>query len=655
MIENLTNSEIAARISLAALDPSHHGLNFVMSTKLSDAFESHITGLGERKVFIYLNVKRMGYLHGWIGPVSAPDLAEYFANTRKKTSSQHYSRIIRSLRDKKMIFQIWFNLNKSLNVHWNFTWVCFDPTQWDDIFPGCYIYPTTLARFINSRPSLVGSLKDEFKKIGIENPKIFLKTWAKKEMIKAIFAQFKPRMHPDIQKEFPIYDTKTDPETFLALLENYIKKWPAYYGIDDTKIKSSENIAKEIEFFVSKNQNLDFEDHIFGSETQLLSGVQDSTLDGLPDDLSGVQDSTLDGLSSVQDSTLDGQNFRVVNHSNINDLQPPSCARILKLDSEESKKRKKEEKKEGVSFFSEENSKSKNQNCINGEAIQKRSDQMNLNDNVETDVGFGGFAKPKVLTPKNSSKKNSFDLGAKRIYDIKTPIGLFVAIRDEMFNKHHFKFNGRFETNSKCPAFPKVMDKIKESGYLDEEVLKEWVSWYSSVYMTHERLESNSSKFITSFTDTWKIFSRTISRPEERDARRREIMAHKISESPVVSEITSHLERIMQKVQNDSEAIKAMLLQFGIVVVGNWLEKSLKRGDAESAIRNVLNSMGQMPLMHVYGMTVMRESKFVLSGAVPFFDWKKKFADIFEDVKDDTEPIDYECDEVDRFLAGLKG
>lgn len=657
MKDQLSNSEIAARIRVAAFDPSHHGLNFVMNTKFSDAFESQISGLGERKVFTYLNVKRMGFQHGWIGSITAPDLAEYFSNTRKKTSAQHYSRIVTSLREKKMIFQIWFNTNKSLKVHWNLTWVCIDPNQWDDIFPGCPIYPATLASFIESRESLVGSLRNEFRLIGIDKP-VYLKDWARKEMIKAIFAQFKPRMHQDIQKTFPVYDTKTDPEDFLILLERFIKKWPAYHGIDDTKIKSSENISKEIQFFISKNENTDFEDHIFGNETQLLSGVQDSTLDGKFDDLSSVQDSTLDELSGVQDSTLDGLKFCDVTHSNSNDLQSPSCARILKLDSEESKKENKKGKKEGDSFFSEEKSKGKKQNCINGEAIKKRSEKMITNDNVTTVVGSGGFKKEckkrKISAPKNASPENSFDLGAPRQYDIKTPTGLFVAVRDEMFKKHGFKFNGRFETNIRNPELSTVMDKIRESGYLDEEILTEWVSWYSSVFMTHERLEHHGSKFISTFTNTWKAFSRTISRPEERDARRREIMSHKISDTSSSSEIGSHLERIMQKTKNDSEAINTMLLQFGVVVVGNWLEKKLKRSDAVSSIKKVLDSMGKMQLLHVHGMTTMRESRFILSGAVPFSDWKTIFKTTFEDIKDDDmEPVDYECDEVDRFLAGL--
>jgi len=660
MIDQLTNSELAARINVATFDPSHHGLNFIMSTKLSDSFESQISGLGERKVFTYLNVKRMGFPHGWIGSVSAPDLAEYFTNTRKKTSAQHYSRLISSLREKKMVFQIWFNTNRTLKVHWNLTWICIDPAQWDDIFPGCPIYPITLGRFIESRASLVGSLRNEFKLINIDKP-VYLKDWAGREMIKAIFAQFKPRMHKDIQENFPTYDTKTDPEDFLILLDSFVKKWPAYYGIDDIKIKSSENISKEIRFFISKNENTDFEDHIFGNETQLSSGVQDSTLDTETNDLSSVQDSTLDSLSGVQDSTLDSLIFCDVITSNTNDLQAPSCARILKLDKKESKEDKKEkieEKKEGDSSSDGESKKSKSKKCISLEVTKKRSSKMNLNDNVIINSGEGSLRKQKKASPlkkKIITPKNSFDLGSKRVYSILTPTGLYSALQDEMFNKHRFKFNGRFEVNSKNPVFASTMDKIKESGYLDEEILKEWISWYSGVYMTHERLEKNSSKFVSSFTDTWKMFSRTISRPEERDALRREIMAHKISEIPSESEMISHLERIMQKTKTDSEAIKTMLLQFGVVVVGNWLEKGLKRTDAQSSILEVLDSMGKMQLMHVYGMTTMRESGFIKSGAVRFFDWRKLFEGPFNGIEDDDdmEPVDYECDEVDRFLAEL--
>lgn len=650
MTDFLSNSEMAALMYAGVVDPTHHKTNFTMSTELSNSFESHIKGLGQKKVFGHLNVRRQGFQHGWVGSITAPDLSEFFSNTREKTSAQHYSRILASLRERKMLFQIWFNMNRSIGAHLSLTWLCLDPAQWDDIFTGCPIYPITLSRFINSIDSLEGSLWNELRKLKISQPVIRIEDLVPKEMIKAIFAQFVSRMHPDIKKEIPLYDPKTDAREFLSRLDRLIKQWPAYYGIENSKFQGSNDLQKRITDFAKINAEKDFENHSFSRKTQVLSGVLDSTTDSL----SSVLDSTTDLVSGVLDSTTESQNLVNVTCSISNELQFPSCARDRELDLRKELEEKKENKR-GDSSRNKENKTDKTKHCINKKTTKEGNEKMTLNDSVLTipgDSGFGKKTKPNM--PKKQSTSNTFDLGSPRQYDIKTPSGIFVAVRESMFKKHKLKFNGRFETNIRNANLIDVMDEIKESGYLDDEILTEWVSWYTNVFMTHEKIMRDSSKFISAFTNTWKIFSRTVSRPEERDVRRREIMAHKISDSSASSEIGSHLERIMQKTKNVSEGIETMLLQFGIVVVGNWMERKLKQKDASERIREVLSSMGKMKLLHVYGMTVMRESRYITSGAVPFFDWKKIYQEIFENIEDDDiEPVDYECDEVDRFLTSL--
>jgi hypothetical protein len=155
MTLDLQDSKIAEILQAGTTIPAgHRKVEFFMSTKLMNAAESLICTNGEKKVFEYLKHSISSYDKSWVGSVTGADLSEHFVGTRKKTSAQHYSRILSELKKNKLIFTVRINLNRTLGVHLNMVWVCLDCSQWECIYKGCHVYPSTVTRFIASKKTI---------------------------------------------------------------------------------------------------------------------------------------------------------------------------------------------------------------------------------------------------------------------------------------------------------------------------------------------------------------------------------------------------------------------------------------------------------------------------------------------------------------------
>lgn len=656
---SLQNSKTAAFIAAGISRPDHIKMRFVMSSEMSELIENRLSVAGERKVFGYLKILTQGFENGWVGAITARDLAQHFSNTRRKTTAQHWGRIINSLKKKKMIFTVWVNLNRTIKAHLNLVWISSDASQWEDIFKGGYIYPITVVRFIQARANAPGVAWNGLRRLGVSKiPKTNVNDLTCQAMAKTVATQFVQRMHPDIQKVMPVYKSSENPISYMNEVEATAKNWPAYYGIEEAEFNASERLKTLIDEFRAINVQNDFENHIFASETKLLSSVENTTLD----DCSSVENTTLEMVSSGQNTTLEEPVFSFVNPSDTNHLQSPPHAYARNLGKEKDKR----EKDINTSETKKKSKKTESQSGIIEESVRKKgTNKMNLNlidtDNVKCSPDDSGFKKEKrhSMTKKPIKEISGFEEASQSIreYDIKTPTGLFDAIRKSMASKHPgFKFNGSWKYNVTCRELIEQMEKIRENGYLDDEVLNGWVSWFSSVFSTPERLEKQNSKFLTSFVETWKMFSRTISRPEERDARRREILAHK---TPVVqsdiTEIEKRLIEITEKSKTEHDALKTMLIEFGVVVACNWLLRNNSDiVSIEALVRKTLDSFGLMKIRHIYGMTTMRDSSLIKAESFPFSKWRSIFESSFVDaIGHEMESVDHECEEVDRFLSKL--
>jgi hypothetical protein len=467
-------------------------------------------------------------------------------------------------------------------------------------------------------------------------------------MANAIAEQFVPRMSPEIKVLMPRYMPGDNPETYMDAVVEISSRFKDQHGIDSAKPKFGDSLKKSaIEFGLDNGYETLVEDHILDVDKQEFSVVQSST----PETVSVVQSSTPETFSSVQSSTPEAFETSSVSASFNESSNVPSRACARDMDKEI--KRGKE--KQGVLGSDKKHSRVETKKGIDNSESRKAPRQMNSSDNVVLHPSEGSLKTVKKTSSRTHKPKNSFDEAAPRIYDIKTTTGIFVALKDAMFKKHPgFKFNGGWEYNTRSQDVSNKLEKIREDGYLDEEILTDWVSWYANVYMTPEKIMKSESKFIASFVKTWDQYKKTVSRPEEREARRREIKSHKISGS--VNSITStetHLDRIVKKSKKDEEAIKTMLLQFGIVVTGNYMA-SIRSDDVSNLVGVVLSSMSKMETQHVYGMTTMRESHRILTGGVPFSNWRDIYSkQLASAVGFDLEPIDYECEEVDKFLSNI--
>ncbi len=649
---DVSKSRMASLMRHGFASPSDNKLRFTMNSHLSDESEAHIKGAGEAKVFSHLRILTRGPLHGWIGPVTSIDLSQHFSKSRKKTTAQHYGRIISSLRERKMVFTTWINVNRKYGVHLNIMYVCNNPAQWDDIFTGCPIYPITLVQFLSydSRKALIGIAWAEMKKRGMpDNPTFNANLFIEEAMAKTVATQFIPRMHREIREKMPKYRKGMNAQQYLDEVCKLAKMWPSYYGIEEAKCNASEKLKSIILEIQNQNQDKDFQDYDFASEEVFVSSVVNTT----PETCSSVVNTTPEVFSSVVNTTPEKEKNEDVTSCQNDILHSPSCAREKRRGKIENDNR------EGVSKSDLKNQRDESANHMfkENKSPKKGEQKMDFAASVSVPEGETGFKykNKKAKKVQKQTSEHSFWEEGRNIAKIQTVKGLFDHLRASMQKKHpRFSFNGDYKRNSNSNIIAKTLDQIKEDGYLDDEILAEWISWYVDVFMTPEKVEKTSAKFINTFTETWGEFRRTVARPEERMARRQEVMSHKISVSSGISDIENTLQRIFDQARSEVKAVESMLERFGVVIVGNWLMKKHSASTVEEVLHKILESMGIMELKDVYGSTVERESEIIKSGKAPFSDWRSKFEMAFRSsINHEAKPIQYKCEETDKFMKNL--